>query len=434
MFQRLKGTRDIYGLEEKVLNLIENKFFKIIKNYNFKRICTPIIEDANLFIRSVGETSDIVSKEMYLFKDNGQRDIALRPEGTASTIRAFVENKINNLEPTKLAYFGPMFRYERPQKGRYRQFIQGGVELIENSTVENNFEIIKLAYDFLKSLKISNITLEINNLGSFESRNNYIEILKEYFSNYKEQLNEVSLIRLQKNVLRILDDKEEIKKDFVKNAPKLIDYLSSVEKERFKNLLDLLDEFEIKYVINPYLVRGLDYYNDVVFEFVSNSDALGSQCTVLGGGRYDGMIKSFGGPDIGSIGFAFGVDRLMEIIMSNIDNYPELNFNETILIAYLNEDEKNEIRKIAYDLRKDFQVIFPSQRQSIKSLFRLQYKLQPKYLIFKELNMKKNELKIKSVLNERNIIYTNLDEFKNIISEMKRDENNEQKLLWNIMY
>lgn len=425
MFQRLKGTRDIYGLEEKVLNLIENKFFKIIKNYNFKRICTPIIEDANLFIRSVGETSDIVSKEMYLFKDNGQRDIALRPEGTASTIRAFVENKINNLEPTKLAYFGPMFRYERPQKGRYRQFIQGGVELIENSTVENNFEIIKLAYDFLKSLKISNITLEINNLGSFESRNNYIEILKEYFSKYKEQLSEISLIRLQKNVLRILDDKEEIKKDFVKNAPRLIDYLSSIEKERFNNLLDLLDEFEIKYVINPYLVRGLDYYNDVVFEFVSNSDALGSQCTVLGGGRYDGMIKSFGGPDIGSIGFAFGVDRLMEIIMSNIDNYPELNFNETILIAYLNEDEKNEIRKIAYDLRKDFQVIFPSQRQSIKSLFRLQYKLQPKYLIFKELNMKKNELKIKSVLNERNIIYTNLDEFKNIISEMKRDENNE---------
>lgn len=425
MFQRLKGTRDIYGLEEKVLNLIENKFFRIIKNYNFKRICTPIIEDANLFIRSVGETSDIVSKEMYLFKDNGQRDIALRPEGTASTIRAFVENKINNLEPTKLAYFGPMFRYERPQKGRYRQFIQGGVELIENSTVENNFEIIKLAYDFLKSLKISNITLEINNLGSFESRNNYIEILKEYFSKYKEQLNEISLIRLQKNVLRILDDKEEIKKDFVKNAPRLIDYLSSIEKERFNNLLDLLDEFEIKYVINPYLVRGLDYYNDVVFEFVSNSDALGSQCTVLGGGRYDGMIKSFGGPDIGSIGFAFGVDRLMEIIMSNIDNYPELSFNETILIAYLNEDEKNEIRKIAYDLRKNFQVIFPSQKQSIKSLFKLQYKLQPKYLIFKELNMKKNELKIKSVLNERNIIYTNLDEFKNIISEMKRDENNE---------
>ncbi|MGC7155952.1 histidine--tRNA ligase [Metamycoplasma hominis] len=425
MFQRLKGTRDIYGLEEKVLNLIENKFFKIIKNYNFKRICTPIIEDANLFIRSVGETSDIVSKEMYLFKDNGQRDIALRPEGTASTIRAFVENKINNLEPTKLAYFGPMFRYERPQKGRYRQFIQGGVELIENSTVENNFEIIKLAYDFLKSLKISNITLEINNLGSFESRNNYIEILKEYFSKYKEQLSEISLIRLQKNVLRILDDKEEIKKDFVKNAPRLIDYLSSIEKERFNNLLDLLDEFEIKYVINPYLVRGLDYYNDVVFEFVSNSDALGSQCTVLGGGRYDGMIKSFGGPDIGSIGFAFGVDRLMEIIMSNIDNYPELSFNETILIAYLNEDEKNEIRKIAYDLRKNFQVIFPSQKQSIKSLFKLQYKLQPKYLIFKELNMKKNELKIKSVLNERNIIYTNLDEFKNIISEMKRDENNE---------
>ncbi|WP_373440860.1 histidine--tRNA ligase [Metamycoplasma equirhinis] len=418
-FNRLKGTKDIFGNESKIVSYIRENFFEITKNYVFDFIETPIIEEANLFIRSVGETSDIVSKEMYIFKDNGDRTIALRPEATASTIRAFVENKINNLENTKLSYFGPMFRYERPQKGRYRQFIQGGVELIEPKSINANFELIKLAYDFLEKIKITDFCLEINNLGSFSSRNNYVKILKKYFEQYKDQLSEISQIRLQKNVLRILDDKEENDKDFVKKAPKLIDYLSVEEKLEFDNLLKLLDLFNIEYRINPYLVRGLDYYNDIVFEFVSTSKALGSKSTILGGGRYDGMLESFGGPKLGSIGFAFGVDRIVEIITANINKYPELSKTQDILIAYLNDSEKDEIFKIAYELRKKVQVNLINQKLTIKQLFKQYFKLKPKFLIFKELNAKPNEIKIKTKNQEKTIIFTTNKEFLAAINEME---------------
>ncbi|ENY68679.1 Histidyl-tRNA synthetase [Metamycoplasma auris 15026] len=417
MFSRLKGTKDIYNREAIILNFIRSTFENVAKRYNFKFIETPIIEDYNLFIRSVGETSDIVTKEMYVFKDNGNRLICLRPEGTASAIRAYVENKINNLESSKLFYFGPMFRYERPQKGRYRQFIQGGIELIENKSVFSNFEIIKLANNFLKDLHIDDFVLEINNLGSYESRNNYINYLKEYFSQYKDQLNEISKLRLEKNVLRILDDKEESNKDFVKNAPKLIDFLTKKEKDDFEALLDLLNNFGIKYVVNPYLVRGLDYYNDVVFEFVSTSQALGSKSTILAGGRYDGMIEQFGGPKIGSIGFAFGVDRIAEIIDFNFDKYKELEQPLDILIGYLNENEIASILKIAYDLRKEFNVELINNQINIKQLFKKNYQLKPKMLIFKELNSKENEIKIKTQNKEITFEYKNIDDFRKRIKE-----------------
>ncbi|TPR54085.1 histidine--tRNA ligase [Metamycoplasma neophronis] len=420
MFNRLKGTKDIYGLEAKILKYIRETFFNVAKNYNFDLIDTPIMEDVNLFVRSAGETSDIVTKEMYVFKDNGDRTVALRPEGTASTIRAFVENKINNLEYGKFCYFGPMFRYERPQKGRYRQFIQGGIELIEPKSVNSNFEIIKLAADFLDKIKIHDYVLEINNLGSFESRNNYIDILKSYFASYRDQLSDISKLRLEKNVLRILDDKEEQEKDFVKNAPKLIDYLSEEERKNFDELLDLLKLFNINYSINPYLVRGLDYYNDVVFEFISTSQALGSKSTILGGGRYDGMIKTFGGPDLDSIGFAFGVDRLAEIIAYNLNDYPELKNEETILIAYLNDEEKSEIFKLAYDLRKEFNVNLINEKLTIKQLFKKQFKFQPTFLIFKELNSANNEFKVKTSKEEKIIKYDNLKKFIEEITKMEK--------------
>ncbi|WP_412031399.1 histidine--tRNA ligase [Metamycoplasma buccale] len=420
MFNKLKGTKDIYNQESEILNYIKNIFFSVAKKYDFNYIETPIIEDVNLFIRSVGETSDIVSKEMYVFKDNGDRTIALRPEATASTIRAFVENKINNLEGAKLFYFGPMFRYERPQKGRFRQFTQGGVELIAPKTLLTNFEIIKLAFDFLNEINIKDFVLEINNLGSFDSRNNYIKVLKEYFLPYKEKLNETSKIRLEKNVLRILDDKEEQEKEFVKNAPKLIDYLSKEEKNNFNDLLNLLKKFNIPFSINYSLVRGLDYYNDIVFEFVSNSSALGTKSTILAGGRYDGMVKNFGGPNIGSIGFAFGVDRLIEIIKSNIKNYPILVKKIDFLIAYLNEEERNEILEIAYDLRKKYNVCLINEKINIKQLFKKAYQLAPKYIIFKELNSKSNEFKIKTNATEKTITYNNLNELEKELFKMEK--------------
>ncbi|WP_427867429.1 histidine--tRNA ligase [Mycoplasmopsis arginini] len=419
MFNRLKGTKDIFGKEARILNFIRQTFEKVSNRYNFSFIETPIIEDYALFVRATGETSDIVTKEMYVFQDKSQRTISLRPECTASTIRAYVENKINNLEKTKLYYFGPMFRYERPQKGRYRQFIQGGVELIEDKSVLSNFEIIKFANDFLKELKLNDFVLQINNLGSFESRNKYINYLKEYFQKYKDQLSEISQLRLEKNVLRILDDKEENQKEFVKNAPKLIEFLSDEEKKDFDELINLLNNFGISYEINPYLVRGLDYYTDIVFEFVSTSEALGSQSTILGGGRYDGMIESFGGPKIGSIGFAFGLDRIAEIISFNIEKYDNLKNKLDILIAYLNEEEKQEIINIAYDLRKEFNVELINKKITIKQLFKQNYQLKPNILIFKELNSKENEIKMK--INEKEFVfeYRNIEDFKNKLKEVK---------------
>ncbi len=414
MFNKLKGTRDIFGKTADIFNYIKNVFFSFTENYNYKFIETPIIEDANLFIRSAGETSDIVNKEMYIFKDNNQQLIALRPEATASTIRAYVQNKINNFEgDNKFYYFGPMFRYERPQKGRYRQFYQGGVELIAPKSSLANFEIIKLAYDFLTKLKINDFIIEINNLGSFDSRNKYILDLKKYFAKYKDELSVLSQERLDKNVLRIFDDKVDGEKDFVKKAPILWDYLSNEEKVNFNELLKLLDKFKIKYKINNFLVRGLDYYNDIVFEFVSNSEALGAKSTILAGGRYDGMIKEFGGPNKDSIGFAFGVDRLIEIVSSQIHLYPELIDNLDILIAYLNDNEKEEIVKIAYDLRTKYKVNLINEKIAIKQLFKKQYDLKPKYLIFKELNMAKNYIKVKylNTKEEKEIEYINLEDF-----------------------
>lgn len=419
MFNRLKGTKDIFGKEARILNFIRQTFEKVSNRYNFSFIETPIIEDYALFVRATGETSDIVTKEMYVFQDKGQRTISLRPECTASTIRAYVENKINNLEKTKLYYFGPMFRYERPQKGRYRQFIQGGVELIEDKSVLSNFEIIKFANDFLKELKLNDFVLQINNLGSFESRNKYINYLKDYFQKYKDQLSEISQLRLEKNVLRILDDKEENQKEFVKNAPKLIEFLSDEEKKDFDELINLLNNFGISYEINPYLVRGLDYYTDIVFEFVSTSEALGSQSTILGGGRYDGMIESFGGPKIGSIGFAFGLDRIAEMISFNIEKYDNLKNKLDILIAYLNDEEKQEIINIAYDLRKEFNVELINKKITIKQLFKQNYQLKPNILIFKELDSKENEIKMK--INEKEFVfeYRNVEDFKNKLKEVK---------------
>lgn len=414
MFNKLKGTRDIFGKTADIFNYIKNVFFSFTENYNYKFIETPIIEDANLFIRSAGETSDIVNKEMYIFKDNNQQLIALRPEATASTIRAYVQNKINNFDgDNKFYYFGPMFRYERPQKGRYRQFYQGGVELIAPKSPLANFEIIKLAYDFLTKLKINDFIIEINNLGSFDSRNKYILDLKKYFTKYKYELSVLSQERLDKNVLRIFDDKVDGEKDFVKRAPILWDYLSNEEKVNFNELLKLLDKFKIKYKINNFLVRGLDYYNDIVFEFVSNSEALGAKSTILAGGRYDGMIKEFGGPNKDSIGFAFGVDRLIEIVSSQIHLYPELIDNLDILIAYLNDNEKEEIVKIAYDLRTKYKVNLINEKITIKQLFKKQYDLKPEYLIFKELNMPKNYIKVKylNTKEEKEIEYINLEDF-----------------------
>ncbi|TCG11205.1 histidine--tRNA ligase [Mycoplasma todarodis] len=312
MFKRPKGTKDIYGQRQEHRTLVLKTLEGVASFYNFKEIETPIFESVDLFKRSVGETSDIVTKEMYEFKDKKGREFVLRPEGTAGTIRAFVENKMYaQSQPTKLFYNGPIFRYERPQKGRQRQFTQFGIELIGAKSPAADAEAIMMAHQMLMTLKIKNVKLLINSIGDANTRNNYSDALRKYFEDYKEQLTELSISRLEKNPLRILDDKIDGEKDFVKNAPKISEFYTNESKEYFEKVKKLLDGVMIPYEVSDKLVRGLDYYSETIFEFVSGSEAAGSQSTIIGGGRYDNLVEQFGGPSISGVGFGLGVERLV---------------------------------------------------------------------------------------------------------------------------
>ena len=310
--KRIRGFQDLYGVEAKKYRYISEVARDIFKRYNFSEIIIPYVEDVNLFIRSVGEETDIVQKEMYVFKDKKDRDIALRPEGTASVVRAYIEEKFFAKGGyTKLFYEGAMFRYERPQSGRYRQFHQIGAELFGSSSVLSDVEIIKLVKDILDRLKIKT-DLEINTLGSFEDRKNYLEVLKNFLKGKKENLCEDCKNRLDRNPLRVLDCKVEKCKEETKNAPLLLDYLSESSIKRYEELKRYLDALDIKYKENPRLVRGLDYYTDTVFEFISNK--IGAQGTVAAGGRYDKLVEQLGGPSVPAVGFAAGIERLMLLI------------------------------------------------------------------------------------------------------------------------
>lgn len=315
---RPKGTKDIFGDRK----LVRNKVIDILKLsariYNFKEIETPIFERQEVFVKSVGETSDIVSKEMYAFKDKKNRDMVLRPEGTAGTIRAYVENKLfadPNMQ--KLFYLGPMFRYENPQKGRQRQFTQFGVEIFGEKNPYIDSEVILMAKFILDALGLK-YELLINSLGDKESRDNYSKALKKYFEKYKDELSKDSLERLESNPMRILDDKIDGKKNFVKQAPKISEFYSEEIKKYFNSLTQFLDNMKINYKIDTNLVRGLDYYTDTAFEFVSKSDAAGSQSTLIGGGRYENLVKQFGGPNISGIGFGLGIERIVNDVENTI--------------------------------------------------------------------------------------------------------------------
>ncbi len=312
-YSKPRGTTDNYGEKLAKFDGLRDVLLLIGSLYNYNRIQTPTFEHLEVFTKAVGDTSDIVNKELYVFKDKSDRVLALRPEGTAGAIRAYVENKMwaNTNGPVKLCYFENLFRYERPQAGRMREFHQFGVELIGAKSYLDDVEVIAFANNILNSLHLDNYTLEINNIGGLASRKKWIEELQVYFEPYKDQLSEISQARLAKNPLRILDDKVDGQLDFVKNAPKLSKYLSDEENLYFKNILTALDLMHIPYQVNENLVRGLDYYTGVVFEFVSHSKALIGQSTIIGGGRYGELVKQTGGPDLEGIGFGLGVERIL---------------------------------------------------------------------------------------------------------------------------
>lgn len=333
-FQKPRGTLDWYGEPLAKFNSVADSLRVMANLYDFEEIVTPTFENLELFTRSVGESSDIVSKELYNFKDKSDRDLALRPEGTAGAVRSFVENKMfaNKTGPVKLFYLLNLFRYERPQGGRLREFHQFGVEYLNAANPFNDVEAISFAHDILEFFELNkDVVLKINNLGSVAQRQIWMEELKKYFEQYKSELTADSLKRLEKNPLRILDDKVDGKKDFVLKAPKLSAYLSEEDKEYFNLILACLDNLKIKYEVDDSLVRGLDYYTGVVFEFVSNNPNLEGKSTLIGGGRYSNLVKEIGGPDYEGIGFAIGIERL--IMALEASNY-DFNLNSD-LVAFI---------------------------------------------------------------------------------------------------
>ena len=311
--QPVRGTHDLIGEDQRRHAHVVDTARRIAGVYGFDEWATPIFEDTRVFSRSLGDTSDVVSKEMYSFSDRDGESLTLRPEGTAAICRALVTNALTQSLPQKVFYAGPMFRHERPQQGRYRQFHQIGAELLGAAEPLADAEAIAMGYEVLKALGIADyVTLELNTLGDAASRDAWRDALVAYFSANKDKLSEDSLTRLEKNPLRILDSKDAGDKVLVADAPMMAEFLTPEARTFWEDLRNKLDVFGIAYTVNPSIVRGLDYYNHTTFEFVTNR--LGSQGTVLAGGRYDGLVKQMGGPEVPAIGWAAGIERLSMLL------------------------------------------------------------------------------------------------------------------------
>ena len=309
--QAIRGMNDLLPSESSLWSALDETINNLMVSYGYKYCSTPIVESTETFSRAIGEVTDIVEKEMYTWKDTSGDSLTLRPEGTAGVVRMMIEHNLPREGIQKVFYNGSMFRHERPQKGRYRQFHQVGAEVFGVSDVKIDAELISITDSLWKLLGI-NASLEINTLGSSESRSAYRELLHDFFSENKDKLDEDSLRRLDTNPLRILDSKNKKMENLISNAPKMIDHLDEESRIHFSTLKNYLDSLEIPFVVNPKLVRGLDYYNQTVFEWISND--LGSQGTICGGGRYDGLVEKMGGNPTPAIGFAMGIERIALIV------------------------------------------------------------------------------------------------------------------------
>jgi histidyl-tRNA synthetase len=342
--QPIKGTHDLMFEDVRRHRYVEETAFEIARRYGYGEIATPVFEFTEVFKRTLGDTSDIVTKEMFTFETKGGDNITLRPEGTAGVARAFISEGLTQQTPLKFFYRGPMFRYERPQKGRQRQFHQFGVELLGVATPQADVEVIALAAHILSALKLTGtVTLEMNSLGDTESRAAYRDALVSFFTARKDQLSADSQERLTRNPLRILDSKDPVDKAAAVGAPLFTEYLNDASKDFFKAVQDGLAAQNIAFKVNPALVRGLDYYCHTAFEFTT--DALGAQGTVLAGGRYDGLIKQMGGPPTPGIGWAAGIERLSMLL-------PELAaVSRPIAVIPIGEEEGKVAQAITATLR-----------------------------------------------------------------------------------
>lgn len=368
MISSIRGTKDILPADIPKWYFIEETLKKISSIFCFEEIRTPIIEKTEVFNRSIGEDTDIVNKEMYTFKDRGGNSITLRPEMTAQVVRAIIQNNLlHSKTPLRLWYFGPLLRYERPQKGRLRQFHQYGAELIGSYEPEADVEIILLATTIFRELRIKEYKILLNSLGNIQSRLKYKESLFEYFKSHRDKLSPESKIRLERNPLRILDSKNEEDVEIVANAPIILDYLDSESLTHFETVQNLLSKNGTHFEIYPRLVRGLDYYTHTVFEF--QSPYLGAQDSFGGGGRYNNLFQQFGASETPAIGFALGIERIL-LILESQDPIP-LNRNNSVYIACTEEIPKSYLITLAQKLRNEnIPTIIDLNKRSLKSQLR----------------------------------------------------------------
>ena len=378
MIIKPKGTYDILGIDAKLHTYLNHEIENFMINYDYELIRTPIFESSELFHRSVGEGTDIVTKETYDFKDRGDRNLTLRPEGTAGVVRSLIENKLygNKNDCIKLYYNGTMYRYERPQSGRNREFTQFGIEVFNSNDPMIDAEVISVGYYLLNNLGIE-ATVAINSLGDAESRKNYTDALVKYLKPHINDLCEDCQTRINANPLRILDCKVDKDSEILKNVPKISDYLSKESKERFEKVKEYLNILDINYEVNENIVRGLDYYDENVWEYIADSDGV----TLGGGGRYNHLVETLDGPSIPAVGFAMGMERVILNIKENID-IKNLDQAVDVYIMSVSEEEKIHALEIAQYLRlNNVATEINSANLSMKSQFKIADRLQAKFLI-----------------------------------------------------
>ncbi|HZG60641.1 MAG TPA: histidine--tRNA ligase [Anoxybacillus sp.] len=399
-FQIPRGTQDILPGEAEKWQYIEQMARDICRRYNYKEIRTPIFEHTELFLRGVGDTTDIVQKEMYTFEDRGGRSITLRPEGTAPVVRSFVENKMygDPNQPIKLYYVGPMFRYERPQAGRFRQFVQFGVEALGSNDPAIDAEVIALAMEIYQALGLKKLKLVINSLGDKESRIAHREALINHFKGRIHEFCEDCQTRLEKNPLRILDCKKDRDHELMATAPSIIDYLNDESRRYFEKVQMYLTKLGVEFEVDPRLVRGLDYYNHTAFEIMSNAEGFGAITTLCGGGRYNGLVQEIGGPETPGIGFALSIERLLAALEAEGISLPVAEGIDCYVVA-LGEKAKDEsvvivdkLRKAGITAEKDY------QDRKVKAQFKAADRLQAKYVaIIGDEELEKNVINVKDM-------------------------------------
>ncbi|MEP0861336.1 MAG: histidine--tRNA ligase [Ignavibacterium sp.] len=418
MIKAIYGTKDILPFDIRKWYHLENTVKKVFRNFNYNEIRTPVFEETALFARGIGEETDIVSKEMYTFRDRSDTSITLKPEMTAGVVRAYIEHSLGEKQPlTKVFYISPMFRQERPQAGRLRQFHQFGAEALGSPSPLLDAEMIEMAFEILRSLGLKDLSVKINSLGIPSARENYKNELRKYLSGKKDILTEESKIRFEKNILRIFDSKAEQDQEIMKNAPLLIDYLDDESKNDFEVVKTYLKNLNIPFEVEPKLVRGLDYYTKTTFEIISGK--VGAQSSLCGGGRYDLLVEELGGKQTPGVGFAAGMER----ILLACENENVLNLPEPFIDIYLVRIENQLLLKVSelasYLRKNDLMVDYDYLNRSVKAQMREANKMNARFVLFIGGDEFKNDeivLKDLSSGQQENI---KLNELNKLISRVK---------------